>query len=97
MGIQVIAVSVDDAAATAALKEGLRIGNVKMASGVDAAAVAEATGAYMQTGDRTFLHATGFLLRPDGSVAQSVYASGPIGRFTAVDIMKRVRFETQSG
>ena len=92
-GVVVIAASVDDAEATASLKDGLRLGYVKMASGLDAKVVADATGAAMQTGDRTFLHATGFLLNPEGRVAQSVYASGPIGRFTANDVLKKVRFD----
>lgn len=92
MGIAVVAASVDSAEETANLKEGLRLNYVKMASGLDGPAVAEATGASLQTGDRVFLHATGFLLNPEGSIVQSVYSSGPIGRFTANDILKRVNF-----
>ncbi len=95
MGISVVAASVDNAEATEKLKDGLRIGYVKMASGLDAKTVADDTGAAMQTGDRTFLHATGFLLDQSGAVLQSVYSSGPIGRFTANDVLKRVRFEVQ--
>ncbi len=93
MGITVVAASVDSAESTETLKEGLRVGYVKMVSGLDGPAVAAATGASLQTGDRTFLHATGFLLSPDGKVNTSVYSSGPIGRFTANDIMKKVNFE----
>lgn len=95
LGVKVIAASVDSVEQTAGLKDGLRIGWVTMASGVDAHAVAESTGAAMQTGDRTFLHATGFILAPDGTVNQSVYSSGPIGRLTAGDILRKVRFEQQ--
>ncbi len=95
LGVTVVAASVDSAEETASLKEGLRIGWVTMASGVDASAVAEATGAASQTGDRTFLHATGFILSPEGVVSQSVYSSGPIGRFTAGDVVRKVRFEQQ--
>jgi len=54
--------------------------------------VAEATGARIQTGERTFLHATGFLLNPAGEITDSVYSSGPIGRFVANDILKIVAF-----
>jgi len=93
IGISVVAASVDSAETTEALSDGLRIGFVKMASGLDAPAVADATGAFLQTGDRVFLHATGFLLNPDGVVVQSVYSSGPIGRFTASDVLKKVQFE----
>lgn len=90
--IAVIAASVDDAEQTAALAAGLRLNYVQMVHGIDAHAVAEATGAFMQEGDKTFLHATGFLLKPDGTVHESVFASGPIGRLLPDDVMKRVRF-----
>ena len=93
MGIKVVGASVDSLERATELKEGLRLGFVQMGYGIDGPAVAEQTGAFIQTGDRTFLHATGFLLRPDGSVAQSVFSTGPIGRFTANDVMKKVRFE----
>jgi hypothetical protein len=93
LGISVVAGSVDDEAATQRLAEGLRIGYVTMVCQLDAEKVAADTGARIQRGDRTFLHATGFLLDPQGSIVQSVYASGPIGRFTANDILKKVRFD----
>ena len=59
---------------------------------VDAAAVAESTGASMQTGDRSFLHATGFLISPEGKIATAVCASGPIGRVTPSEILRTVIF-----
>ena len=91
--ISVVAASVDSVEQTAAMADGLKLGYVQMLAELDGAAVAEATGAYLQTGDRTFLHATGFLLNPDGEIANSVYSSGPIGRFTAGDILTKVIFE----
>lgn len=91
--IKVIAASVDSVETTAALKDGLRIGYPLYAE-VDAAAVAEATGAFMHAGDdRTFLHATGFLLTPDGTISKAVYSTGPIGRFTSSEILRTVLFE----
>jgi len=93
LDITVVAASVDDVATTADLAAGLRIRYVTMLAGLDAVAVAESTGAALQTGERTFLHATGFLLDPDGAIVNSVYSSGPIGRFTANDIEKKVVFE----
>lgn len=92
----VIAGSVDDLESTRSLRESLRLGFVQLVAGLDGPAVAEATGAALQTGDRTFLHATGFLLDPAGAVSTSVYASGPIGRFSANDILKRVLFERRA-
>lgn len=41
-----------------------------------------------------FLHATGFLVNPAGEIVKSVYSSGPIGRFTANDVLKSVASQT---
>ena len=89
--IKVVAASVDSIEKTAALKEGLRVG-FPMFAEVDAAAVAESTGAFMQSGERTFLHATGFLLSPEGKVATAVYATGPVGRLTPTEVLRTVLF-----
>jgi len=91
--INVVAGSVDDAETTNDLAAGLRLNYVKVLNGLDAHAVAAATGALTQERDGgPILHATGFLLRPDGTVMQSVYASGPIGRLMPDDVLKIVAF-----
>ena len=90
--IKVVAASVDSVDQTAELKAGLRVG-FPMFAEVNVAAVAESTGAFMQTGDRTFLHATGFLLTPEGTISNALYSTGPIGRFTSSDILRKVLFE----
>lgn len=87
-----VAASVDSVEQTASLKDGMRIGFVEMFGEVDGHAVSESTGAELQTGDRTFLHATGFLIDPEGNINTSVYSSGPIGRFTASEILRKVEF-----
>ncbi len=89
--IKVVAASVDSVEQTAELKAGLRVG-FPMYAEVDAHAVAESTGAFIQTGDRTFIHATGFLVRPDGRIATAVYATGPVGRLTPSDVLRIVAF-----
>ena len=91
-GIKVVAASVDTVEKTASLKEGMRIATVQMVGELDGPAISEATGAGLQTGDRTFLHATGFLIDPEGKINTSVYSSGPIGRFTASEILRKVEF-----
>lgn len=93
LGLTVVAASVDTVEETANLAEGLRLRYVKILAEVDGPAVAESTGAFLQTGDRTFLHATGFLLDSDGAIVNAVYSTGPIGRFTANDILKKTIFE----
>lgn len=93
LGVTVVAASVDSVADTASLAEALRLGYVTMLADLDGPAVAAATGAAIQTGEKTFLHATGFILAPDGAIVNSVYSSGPIGRFSANDALKKVIFE----
>ena len=91
--IKVVAASVDSVETTASLKDGLRVGYPMFAE-VDAVSVAEATGAFMHSDEnRTYLHATGFLLTPAGTISRAVYATGPIGRFTSSDILRTVLFE----
>ncbi|NOX29963.1 MAG: hypothetical protein GXP35_07955 [Actinobacteria bacterium] len=92
-GITVVAASVDSAETTAELSSGMKLRYVKMIAELDGPAVSGSTGAALQTGDRTFLHATGFLLNPAGEITQSCYSSGPIGRLTCNDVMKKVAFE----
>lgn len=91
--IIVVSASVDAVEKAKSLSDGLYLRYVKVLAELDGPAVAESTGASLQTGDRTFLHATGFLMNPAGEIVNSVYSSGPIGRFTANDILKKVRFE----
>lgn len=81
--MRVVAASVDPIDNVRSLKESLRVG-FPMYAEVDAAAVSAATGAHMQTGDKTFLHATAFLVNPEGTVINAVYSTGPIGRFTGI-------------
>ena len=38
------------------------------------------------------IHSTGYLIRPDNSVAVGVYSSGPIGRLTWQEGLALVRF-----
>ncbi len=93
LGVKVVAASTDSVADTASLAEDQRLGYVTMLAELDGAAVAAATGAALQTGDRVFLHATGFILDSDGRIVNSVYSSGPIGRFSANDALRKIVFE----
>lgn len=87
-----VAGSVDSVEETAELKSSLRIG-FPMIAELDAPTVSTDTGAAYQTGDKVFLHGTGWLLDPEGNVATSLYSTGPIGRFTASDIIRKTLFE----
>jgi peroxiredoxin len=94
VGARVVALSVDDEATTKELiaKHGLTF---PVGFGVDARAVAEATGAFVND-DPTFLQSTGFVLDPDGRVLISVYSSGAIGRLVPEDVVGLIRYLRQS-
>ena len=82
--MRVLAASVDPIENVAELRAGLRVG-YRMFGAIDVHAVAAATGAHIHEGDdgRAYTHATGFLVDPDGLIANAVYSTGPIGRFWA--------------
>ena len=94
--IKVVAGSVDSVEKVQALREGLHVG-FPMWGELDAATVSADTGAPYQQGDKEFLHGSGWLINPDGEIVQSLISTGPIGRFTASDILRKVLFERRTG
>ncbi len=42
--------------------------------------------------DPLYLQATGFVLRPDGTVAVAVYSSNTIGRLVAADTINYIKY-----
>jgi len=82
--ISVVALSVDDEATTGDLiaRHGLRF---PVGHSADAAAIARATGAFVNPGP-PYLQSTGFVLDPGGRVIVSVYSSGAIGRLVPQDV-----------
>ncbi len=86
----VVALSVDDEATTRDLiaRHGLRF---PVGHSADAAAVADATGAFVNH-DPPFLQSTGFVLDPGGRVIVSVYSSGAIGRLVPQDVIGLIRY-----
>ena len=82
--ISVVALSVDDEATTRDLiaRHGLRF---PVGHSADAAAIARATGAFVNPGP-PYLQSTGFVLDPGGRVIVSVYSSGAIGRLIPQDV-----------
>ncbi len=93
-GIRVVAVSVDtEELARKAVEEcGVTF---PMAYGVDPKHISEVTGAFYQKDpgerERPYLHATNFLLQPDGKVYVSAYSSGMLGRFVWQDVVHSVQ------
>ena len=93
VGAKVVALSIDDEATTAGLiaKHGLTF---PIGHGADAAAIAGATGAFVDP-EGGFLQSTGFVLDPAGRVVVSVYSSGAIGRLAPEDVVGLVRYLAQ--
>ena len=58
-----------------------------LAYGADGPKLGALTGAFWED-KRRCLQATGFILKADGSVAQALYSTGSIGRYTAAEALK---------
>ena len=89
VGAKVVALSVDDEATTAELIAKHRL-TFPVGHSADAAAIADATGAFVDP-DGEFLQSSGFVLDPAGRVVVSVYSSGAIGRLVPEDVVGLVR------
>jgi len=64
--------------------------------GLDAREMATTIGSYINE-EPLHLHATGFILRPDGTIALAVYSSGAIGRLVADDTIGLVQHYQKHG
>ena len=53
--------------------------------------VSEKTGAFHEP-NKNYIHAAGFLLNPDNTVAVAVYSTGAIGRFASADFLAMIRY-----
>ena len=90
LGIEVVALSVDDEATATAFAAKHHIG-FPIGHSADPDKVAAATGAYTND-DPHYLQSTGFVLAPDSTVITAVYSSGAIGRLVADDVAGMIRY-----
>lgn len=90
LGARVVAASVEglDEAKKTVTEQGL---SFPVGYGLDALEVAARCGAFYDA-ERKFLHSTGFLLGPDGSVRIAAYSTGPIGRLTPADSLRLIEY-----
>lgn len=86
----VLAVSVDSKEDSQALIDMLGL-TFPVGYGLDYLEFAEKTGAFYEV-RRGIIHATTFIVRKDGTIANSVFASGPIGRFWPEDCVRVIDF-----
>ncbi len=88
--IRVVAGSVDEKERAKEIVDKLGI-TYPVAYGMNPEEVSRITGAFYEK-ERKTLHGTGFLIRPDTTIAVACYSSGPIGRLVARDTLNLVRF-----
>ena len=90
LGVRVVALSVDDEAATRRLIDDHGL-SFPVGHSADAAALHEAVGAFVNP-EPVYLQSTGFVLDPEGRVVVGVYSSGAIGRLVPDDVVGLVRY-----
>ncbi len=96
IGTELVALSVDAESDARATVERHRL-TYPVLYGLDAFHIRQSIGAYINE-DPPYLQATGVLLRPEGTVAQAVYSSGPIGRLVASDTLGFIKhLQAESG
>jgi peroxiredoxin len=66
-----------------------------LAYGMDAKEFADMTGAFFDD-KKGFLHATAFIIRPDGTLEDVVYSTGPLGRLTAADTLMLIDYRMKA-
>lgn len=92
--IKIIGASVDSLEDAQQMIDRLKL-TFQMAYGMNARDFAQRTGAFFDDG-KGFLHATGFILRPDGKIANAVYSTGPLGRLTAADSLALIEYRSKN-
>ena len=70
--------------------------NFPVGYGVDNKAISELTGCFYEE-RRQILHSTGYVLRPDSTIAVGVYSTGPIGRLVWQDVLALVQANKKRG
>lgn len=93
--IRIVAASVDPVEKAEETIQKLGI-TYPVAYGLDPKEFSKTTGAYYE-GEKKFLHATGVIIGPDNTLVVACYSTGPIGRFTAKDVLNLIKFYKSRG
>ena len=91
----IVAASVDSPTDAAKMQEEAKL-TFGVAHSVDVSDFAKRFGAFYEP-ERGFLHATGFVLKADGTVAHAVYATGSIGRLTPPATIRAIDYLISQG
>lgn len=91
----IVAASVDPLADAEKMRDDEQL-TFDVAHSLDMADFAERYGAFFGA-ERGCLHATGFVLDSDGTVAHAVYATGPIGRLEPQATIRAIDYRISQG
>jgi peroxiredoxin len=91
LGVKVVAFSVDDESATAALAAKHHL-DFKLGHSASIDPTVAATGAFVGEHEGPILQPAAFILAPDGKILMEVYASGAVGRLTGQDVARVVAY-----
>lgn len=89
-GIKVVAASIDPIEKARETVQELGL-TYPVGYGLQLKATAARLGAFYEE-RRAILHSTGFVVRPDATIAVAQYSSGPIGRLVWQDVVGLVQF-----
>ena len=87
-GINIAAASTEDVDMAREMREKHNI-TFPFGYGLDVIDIATRFGAFYDK-DKKFLHATTFIIKPDGNILNAVYATGSTGRYFAMDTLKHI-------
>ena len=93
-GIKIIGASVDNLEDAQKMVDRHKL-TFSLAYGMDAKEFAGMTGAFFAD-KKGFVHATAFIIRPDGNIDDAVYSTGPIGRLTAADTLMLIDYRVKA-
>ena len=93
-GIKIIGASADNMEDAQKMVERRKL-TFPLAYGMDVKEFAGKTGAFFDD-KKGFLHATAFIIRPDGTIEDVVYSTGSIGRLTAADTLMLIDYRMKA-
>ncbi len=91
--VKVVAASVESRVDAVEFTEDIGV-TYPVAFDLDAEELSRKWGVYYN-GEKKFLHAAGFLMRPEGDLEMAVYSSGAIGRLKAKNCLNLIRHYKQ--
>ena len=87
--VDIVALSVDPLEKAQEMAEKVKA-TFPIGYGLEVPRDADKVGAYWEE-RRKIIHATNFILGPDGKVTQACFATGPIGRIVADDALRSIQ------